>query len=144
MTNEILWIAAILVFVIIEASTAAVISIWFAGGALAALIASVLGAGIGFQMFLFLLVSVILVAFLRKIAFKSLKQNDEKTNLDRIIGSEIRISREVNNKMNRGSAFVGDVEWKVKSQNGEIIPENKEAVVVGIEGVRLVVKNKEE
>lgn len=144
MTNEILWIAAILVFVIIEASTAAVISIWFAGGALAALIASVLGAGIGFQMFLFLLVSVILVAFLRKIAFKSLKQNDEKTNLDRIIGSEILISREVNNKMNRGSAFVGDVEWKVKSQNGEIIPENKEAVVVGIEGVRLVVKNKEE
>ncbi len=144
MTNEILWIAAILVFVIIEASTAAVISIWFAGGALAALIASVLGAGIGFQMFLFLLVSVILVAFLRKIAFKSLKQNDEKTNLDRIIGSEILISREVNNKMNQGSAFVGDVEWKVKSQNGEIIPENKEAVVVGIEGVRLVVKNKEE
>ena len=104
----------------------------------------ILGAGIGFQMFLFLLVSVILVAFLRKIAFKSLKQNDEKTNLDRIIGSEIRISREVNNKMNQGSAFVGDVEWKVKSQNGEIIPENKEAVVVGIEGVRLVVKNKEE
>ena len=144
MINEILWIAAILVFVIIEASTAAVVSIWFAGGALAALIASTLGAGIGLQIFLFLLVSVLLVVFLRKIAFKSLKGKEEKTNLDRIIGSEVLISSEVNNKTHQGSAFVGDVEWKVKSENGEIIPENKEAVVVGIEGVRLVVKNKEE
>ena len=53
MTNEILWILAIVAFVVIEASTSSVVSIWFAGGSIAGLIASMLGLGFGFQLFVF-------------------------------------------------------------------------------------------
>ncbi len=144
MTNEILWILAIVAFVVIEASTSAVVSIWFAGGAVAGLIASMLGLGFGFQLFVFLFVSVVLVVFLRKIAFKTIKGKKADTNLDRIIGSEIVITEEVNNRLRTGAAFVGDVEWKVKSESGEIIEKDETVEVVAIEGVRLVVKNKEE
>ncbi len=140
MINEVLWITAVLAFIILEASTAAVVSIWFAGGALVALVASILGASIKMQIFLFLLVSVLLVVLLRKVAFKALKGKKAKTNLDRIVGSEVVIIEEVNNRLRTGSATVGDVEWKVKSENGEIIPKDEAAEVVGIEGVRLVVK----
>ncbi len=140
MTNEIFWIAAILLFVILEASTATVVSIWFAGGALVALLSCALGASLKIQIFLFLLVSILLVVFFRKIAFKTIKGKKSYTNLDRIIGSEVMINQEVNNKMNTGTAFVGDVEWKVKSENGEVIPKDETAEVVAIDGVRLVVK----
>ena len=69
MTNEIFWIVAILLFVILEASTATVVCIWFAGGTLVALLSCAMGASLKVQLFLFLLVSVLLVVFLRKIAF---------------------------------------------------------------------------
>ena len=96
------------------------------------------------QLFVYgLLVSVLLVVFLRKIAFKTIKGKKTHTNLDRIIGSEVMINEEVNNKLHTGTALVGDVEWKVKSENGEVIPKDESAQVVAIEGVRLVVKNKE-
>jgi len=143
MTNEIFWIAAILLFVALEASTATVVCIWFAGGALVALLSSALGASLKVQIFLFLFVSVLLVVLLRKIAFKTIKGKKSHTNLDRIIGSEVMINEEVNNKLHTGTAFIGDVEWKVKSENGDVILKDETAQVVAIEGVRLVVKNKE-
>ena len=135
-----MWIVAVIVFLGLEAVTSAVVSIWFAGGALIAFIATVLGAGIKLQIFLFLIVSVLLVVLLRKIAFKNLNTKKAKTNLDRIIGTDVMINEEVNNKLRTGTAYVGDVEWKVKSENGEIIPKDTMAEVVDIEGVRLVVK----
>ncbi len=140
MTNEILWILAIVAFLILEAATSVVVSIWFAGGAVAGLIASVLGADFGVQIFVFLFVSVVLVVLLRKIAFKALKGKKANTNLDRIIGSEVVLTEEVNNLLRTGTAYVGDVEWKVKSENGEIIEKDETAEVVAIEGVRLIVK----
>ena len=140
MTNEILWILATVAFLVIEACTSAVVSIWFAGGAVAGLIASMFDVGFGFQIFVFLFVSVILIVFLRKIAFKTIRGKKQDTNLDRIIGSKVVILEEVNNLQRTGTACVGDIEWKVKSEDGEIIEKGETAEVVKIEGVRLVVK----
>ena len=53
---------------------------------------------------------------------------------------EVFVTEEVNNRLRTGTAFVGDVEWKVKSESGEIIGMDEIVKVVAIEGVRLVVK----
>lgn len=139
-TTQILWIAAIIVFSIIEATTAGLVSIWFAGGALASLIASLLGAGVTSQIFVFIIVSLILILILRRVAVKHFKIGNIKTNFDRIIGSDIIITQTVDNKVNQGAALVNDIEWKVKSENGEILNAGETATVVKIEGVRLIVK----
>ncbi len=138
--NAVFWIIAIIAFLLIEASTAVLVSIWFAGGALVALIASLFGAGAKMQIFLFLLVSVVCVVLLRKVAFKSVHGEKKQTNLDSIIGKEVVITEAVDAKTAKGSAKINDVEWKVKSEDGCDIEEGSVVTVTDIEGVKLVVK----
>ena len=139
MTNSILWTLAIIVFLGVEASTAALVSIWFAGGALAALIANLCGASLAVQIFVFLVVSLLCIALLRAVAVKKFKSNTHQTNLDRLIGRSVLITQDVDPVSGQGVARINDVEWKVKSENGERIPAGEYAKVIDIDGVKLVV-----
>ena len=113
MDFEVLWIVAILVFAGVEAYTSVLVSIWFAAGSAASLVATLLGAGIYTQIIIFLAVSLLSMFLLRRAALKSIKNNAESTNLDRIIGQSIVIDAEVDNRKNTGTATIGDVVWKV-------------------------------
>ena len=73
------------------------------------------------------------------IHLKTFGNKKEKTNLDRIIGQEVLITRTVDNTAREGAASINDVEWKVKSENGEIIPAGETAKVTDIDGVKLIV-----
>ena len=57
------WLIAIVVFIVAEAATVALVSVWFIGGAVCALIAAILGAGLGVQLAVFLVVPAALLAF---------------------------------------------------------------------------------
>ena len=140
--NEILWIVAIVIFSVVEIVTTGLVSIWFAGGALIALFAAMLGFSTGVQIFVFIAVSAVLIILLRKYAVGLAKKKTGKTNLDRIIGQDIILTQTINPQNNSGKAMINDVEWKVKSQTGEIIEEGTLCSVVDIEGVRLVVIRK--
>jgi membrane protein implicated in regulation of membrane protease activity len=137
---ELFWGAAIAVFAVVEALTAGLVSIWFAVGALAGLIAAFCGAGIWVQGILFTVISAICFIFVRSHALKSILQGNGKTDIDRIIGSEIVITEEVDNKKHTGKASINDVEWKVKSSGGEVIGPGETATVEKIEGVSLIVR----
>lgn len=137
---ELFWGVAIVVFAVVEALTAGLVSIWFAVGALAALIGAFCGGGIWVQGLLFIAVSAASFIFVRSRAVKSIKGSKEKTDIDRIVGSEVVITEEVDNKKHSGRASINDVEWKVKSSDGEVIGQGETAVVEKIEGVRLIVK----
>ena len=136
------WGAAIIAFSLVEAATVSLVSIWFAVGSAAALIAALLGANLWIQTGVFLIISAVCFIFVRKAAAKSFSGRKNDTDLDRIVGTEVFITEEVNNKENSGKTRINDVEWRVKSGGGEIIPEGKTAVVEKIEGVSLVVKEK--
>ena len=53
----ILWLALLIAFLVVEASTVTLISLWFAAGALAALIAALLHAQLWLQVVVFFAVS---------------------------------------------------------------------------------------
>jgi membrane protein implicated in regulation of membrane protease activity len=137
---ELFWGVAIVVFAVVEALTAGLVSIWFAVGAFAGLVAAFCGGGVWVQGLLFIAVSAVSFIFVRSRAVKSIKGNKEKTDIDRIVGSEVVITEEVDNKKHSGRASINDVEWKVKSSDGEVIGQGETAVVEKIEGVRLIVK----
>jgi len=65
-----IWLAAIIVFLLVEAGTVALVSIWFAGGALLAMIAAALGAGVPVQLAVFVLSSGLLLALMWPLAKK--------------------------------------------------------------------------
>ena len=138
MIDTFCWVVAIIVFLVVEASTAVLVSIWFAVGSLAALIASALGVDVLGQILTFVVFSAASIIVLRKFAVK--KNNAGKINLDRIIGQNILISQTVDNSKNEGLAKINDVEWRVRSYDGEIIEEGELATVVEIEGVKLIVR----
>lgn len=73
------------VMLITEAATQSLVSIWFAIGALAALLAAVFGCTLPVQTAIFFFVSGILMAFLLPVARKKLAQVKTATNADRIL-----------------------------------------------------------
>ena len=62
------WVAALVVFLIVEAVTAGLVSIWFVFGSLVALICAALGAAVWLQIFWFVIVSVATLVLTRPLA----------------------------------------------------------------------------
>ena len=135
------WLALLAVFLVIEAITAGLTTIWFAGGALVAAVASYLGVGIAAQWILFLCVSLVLLIFTRPIAVKIMNKGVTKTNVNSLIGQKAVVIHEVNNLAQSGQVKLNDVEWMARtSSDEEIIPENTVVVIKEIHGVKLIVE----
>ena len=96
------WLIALVVFLVIEAATLGLATIWFAGGALVALIAAMCGAGIVIQIVLFLVVSLVLLFFTRPFAVRFLNKDTLKTNVDRVVGMEGVVTEEISNLAGTG------------------------------------------
>lgn len=97
MTNTMVWLAAMIVLIIIEIVTVGLTTIWFAIGALFAIIVSMLDGGIILQMTVFLLVSLGMLIFTRPLAIRYINNTRTRTNYEGIIGKVVRITQEVDN-----------------------------------------------
>lgn len=136
------WLAAMIVLLVIEAVVPGLISIWFAIGALAALLAALIGAPIWLQGAWFLLVSVASLALTRPLVKKYINSRVQPTNADILIGKECMVTKDVDNVLGTGEATVSGRTWTVRSAGGEKIPAGSTATVVRIEGVKLIVSLK--
>lgn len=74
------WLIAIVVFIAAEAATVALVSVWFIGGAVCALAAAILGAGLAVQLAVFLAVSAVLLAFVCRSPRKKWTKKPERMN----------------------------------------------------------------
>ncbi|MGN0683812.1 MAG: NfeD family protein, partial [Oscillospiraceae bacterium] len=96
-TIGIIWLTAIVAFIILEAVTYQIVSIWFVFGAIGGMITYLLGADFYVQLIVFIAVSAILLSILRPLSMKLVKRQDFKTNSDSLIGKNILITQEVSN-----------------------------------------------
>ncbi|MBP3305062.1 MAG: NfeD family protein [Oscillospiraceae bacterium] len=136
---QFLWLALMVVFLFVEAGTVALVSAWFAAGALAALIAALLGAEIWLQITVFLAVSAALLACLRPLVRKYFKPKIVRTNVDSLIGSEGYVTADIDNVAAVGQVKLGAMEWTARSSSGENIPKGTLVKVERIEGVKAFV-----
>ena len=134
-----LWFVLMVVFLLVEASTVVMVSLWFAAGSLAALIASLLGAGLWLQILLFFLVSAALLAALRPVAKKHFTPRIQRTNVDALIGSQGYVLEEINNLTATGKVKLGAMEWTARSTHGHTLPKGTLVQVDKIEGVKVFV-----
>ncbi len=134
------WIALLVIFVIIEAATAQLVTIWFAVGSVAALVANVLNAADWLQWVIFIVVSVIVIIGTRPFVKKITKQKSQPTNADRCIGQTAVVTEEIDNISGKGSVKVNGVEWTARSEDGSVIKKDEHATVIRIDGVKLIVK----
>ncbi|NLZ80777.1 MAG: NfeD family protein [Clostridiales bacterium] len=139
------WLGLFILCLVFEIVTLGLTSIWFAGGALVAFVASLLGANQGVQLVLFLLVSFLLLFFTRPFAKKYINKNMTKTNADSLVGRDARVIADIDNFKGVGDVIVAGQEWTARSDNSdELIPKGAQVEILKIEGVKLIVKKKEE
>lgn len=135
----ILWLALLIAFLVVEASTVTLISLWFAGGALAALVAALLHAPLWLQVVVFFVVSAALLACLRPLVRKHFTPKLTKTNLDAIIGSEGYVTADIDNLSATGTVKLGAMEWTARSVDGSTIKSGTRVKAEKIEGVKVFV-----
>ena len=135
----ILWLGLMVLFLVVEAATVTMVSLWFAGGALAAMAISALGGGLMLQIAAFLVVSTALLALLRPLARKHFTPKLTKTNVDSVIGTEGYVTRDIDNVAATGTVKLGAMEWTARSATGEKISTGTLVKVEKIEGVKAFV-----
>ena len=139
------WLGIFIVLIVIELCTVGLTTIWFALGALAALLANILGAGLAVQIVVFLIVSIVFLVVTRPWALKYVNRKRIRTNYESEIGKVIQITEKVDNMNQTGKSIVDGQEWTVRSKNDSFILETGDrAKVVDISGVKLIVEKYEE
>lgn len=139
------WLVAVIVFLGVELSTVTLTSIWFAAGALAAMLVAMFNGNLIIQIIAFLIVAFGLLYATKPWSKKFIDTKKVSTNADRAIGQEVRVIERVSNLDQTGRAIVHGMEWTVRTENDNIIIEQGELVrVLRIAGVKLIVERVEE
>lgn len=134
-----IWLIALLVFLIAEIVTVALVSIWFVGGASVALIAAVLGAPFPVQVALFVAVSAALILLLRPLTKKYFKPQ-AKFGTDRLLGTQAVVTERIDNLASTGAVHADGKEWSARSQDGSVLEVGSVAMILAIDGVKVIVK----
>ncbi len=135
------WIGLIIVAIIVEMITVGLVSIWFIpGGAVAALV-SECGGPIWLQIIVFVAVSVLCMVFTRPWAVKHLNARRVRTNVDEVVGSQVRVTETIDNKKETGRAIHNGLEWTARARDPErVIAEGEMVTVAEVSGVKLIVE----
>lgn len=135
------WVAALVVFLIVEAVTAGLVSIWFVFGSLVALICAALGAAVWLQIFWFVIVSVATLVLTRPLVKRYVDSRSVATNADRSIGRAAVVTERIDNLAATGAVKLNGVVWTARSTDDAVAIEAGERVTVrAIEGVKLIVE----
>lgn len=141
--EPVIWLGILAVLLVIEGLTTALTTIWFAGGALVAAIASGFGIGIVGQLLLFFCVSLVLLFFTRPAVMKLMKKNTEKTNVDSLLGKTAVVIQKIDNLSQTGQVRINDIEWMARTSDDNIkIPVGTVVVIKAVRGVKLIVEPK--
>ena len=135
----VIWLALMIAFVAIEATTVQLICIWFAAGSLTAMVVSLLGGAFWLQVLVFLTVSIVLLVLLWPLARKHFKPKLTATNTDALIGRICTVTEQID-PLEGGRVKLGDVTWRARTENGVGIPAGKQVKVLKIQGAKVIVE----
>lgn len=139
------WLVLFVVLLIIEIITMGLTTIWFAGGALAAFLAGVIGFGLTVQVIVFLAVSIVLLLLTRPVAVRYFNQERQKTNAERLIGEKALVLEDIDTLKAVGRVEVCGQEWSAKTDEPDgKIAKDTVVEIEGIQGVKLIVSKKED
>ncbi len=135
------WLILFVIFVIAEALTVGLVSVWFCAGAICAFVAAKAGTSVYVQVIVFFVVSVALLVLTRPFVRYVLKVKAEPTNLDRIIGQRVAVTEKIDNSAETGAIKYDGKIWTARSLYSDKVFNKGDFVTVEkIEGVKVIVK----
>lgn len=137
------WLIALVAFIVIEIATMGLTTIWFAGGALIALMLALVKVSFYVQLGAFLVISIVLLVCTRPLAMKFFNEEREKTNVDSVIGKQAIVVAKIDNLKEEGQVILNGMEWSARAYEAEnIIPTGAVVEVKEVQGVKLMVTEK--
>ena len=135
------WLIVMVVMLAVEAAAPGLVSVWFAVGALAALVSAVCKAAVWLQVVIFVGVSVLALVLTKPLVRKYVNGKAQPTNADMILGKECIVREAIDNIAETGAISAGGKIWTARSTDDSVkIPEGVYVSVVRIEGVKAIVK----
>lgn len=141
---SVVWLVLLILFAVVEGATVALVSVWFAAGALAALLSTYFTSNIWCQVTIFLGVSALAMVILRPLARRYVFPHKVPTNADRVIGRQAVVTEAIDNLAAKGAVLIFGTAWTARSEDGQPIPEGTVVTVKRIEGVKLFVSSSQE
>jgi len=135
----VIWVLLLIAFIVFEAVTVQLVSIWFIGGSLGAILTSLLGGSVLLQCIVFFGLSVTLLLVFRPIFKKRLTTPMIATNLDMVVGKSGIVVQRIDNDHGTGRVNVGGQQWTARSLDGSTIEEGAKIKAQEISGVKLIV-----
>ena len=137
----IFWLVAMVALIVIELATLGLTTIWFACGALAAVVAAALDAPLLLQILMFVVVSFAVLLAVRPIAVKYFNKDRTRTNIEGMIGRQAIVVSEIDNMQSVGQVTVNGMEWSARSTiNEQKISVGRVVVIRAVDGVKLIVE----
>lgn len=138
-----IWGAIFVLTLLIELETADLDALWFSVGSLVSLIVVLIFPNIDliWQLVIFISSTILLILTLGRWAKKRFRTKNISTNSDALIGREILILEDCN-EFDKGSGTINDIVWTTICQSGNSLKKGDHAIVVAIEGNKLIVKEK--
>lgn len=136
---SICWLIALVALAVLEGVTVTLVSLWFALGALAALITSFFVDNIWVQFAVFLVISLATLLVIRPLTRRYVTPSQVATNADRAVGAEGIVIQAIDNRKAQGQVTVSGAVWTARSESEEVIPQGAQVRVLRIEGVKLIV-----
>jgi len=134
------WFIVFLMFFVMELITMGLTTVWFAIGALVGFIFALIGLPVWSQCVVFVVVSTVILIFMRPFALKFINNKSIKTNVDTMKGKTGKVVKEINNVEGKGEILVEGLEWTARTENGEVLEKGTMVTIVRIEGVKAIVK----
>ena len=144
MSLAIIWLIVLVVCLVAEIATLGLTSIWFAGGALLALLIAMIGGPLWLQVLVFLVASIVLLIVTRPIATKYFNKNREKTNVNSKLGKQAIVTVTIDNLKGEGQIVTEGMEWTARSLDSTVIEEGSVVTIEKIEGVKAIVSMRNE
>ena len=138
--TALIWLILAIIFLVAEALTVTLISIWFAIGAILAMIAAIFGGAVWLQILIFIAASGVLVLATKPLSEKLINKRTITTNADRVIGQTAIVTLTICNQASCGQVRVMDQFWTARSLDDSPIAEGTSVEVIDIQGVKLIVK----
>jgi membrane protein implicated in regulation of membrane protease activity len=139
MLPTIIWLVLMLVLAGAEIVSVNLTTIWFALGALAAMISSLCGANIWLQLIWFLAVSILTLIITKPLVKKFVNSKTQATNADMVIGQTCVVVEPIDNLKATGAVTVGGKTWTARSLDAQVYAPGERVTAVRIEGVKLIV-----
>ena len=137
----IFWLVVMVALIVIELATLGLTTIWFACGALVAVVAAALDAPLLLQILMFVVVSFAVLLAVRPIAVKYFNKDRTRTNIESMIGRQAIVVGEIDNMQGIGQVSVNGMEWSARSTINELkIAVGRVVVIRAVDGVKLIVE----